>query len=94
MALQGGFPMLFFCRKRFYSHDTVWLENTPDPLTRDKPSRELQARPVKLLSLNRPTSPQHFTSSACTSEFCREELCSEKKFGKSTFLFTSLGPQS
>ena len=21
MALQGGFPMLFFCRKRFYSHD-------------------------------------------------------------------------
>lgn len=52
-----GFPMLFFCRKRFYSHDTVWLENTPDPLTRDKPSRELQARPVKLLSL----TPPHFT---------------------------------
>lgn len=58
MALQGGFPMLFFCRKGFYSHDTVWLENTPDPLTRDKPSRELQARLVKLLSL---TPPPHFT---------------------------------
>lgn len=33
------------------------VRNTPDPLTRDKPSRELQARPVKLLSL----TPPHFT---------------------------------